>query len=38
MPSERVCPKADINYKHAYDTIVFEAYLQEMEKHRKRKK
>ena len=36
MPSDRVCPDADINYKHAYDSICFEAYCLEMESRRKK--
>ena len=37
MPSDRACPDADINYRHTYDEICFEAYCLEMESRRKRK-
>ena len=38
MPSDRVCPDADINYKYTYDSICYEAYLKALEERRQRKR
>ena len=35
MPSDRVCPDADINYKLTYDEICYEAYIQELQSKKK---
>lgn len=36
MPSDRVCPDANINYKYTYDSLCHEAYLQELQLRKKR--
>ena len=37
MPSDRVCPGADINYKQTYDSICHEAFLAEVQSQKKRR-
>jgi len=38
MPSDRVCPDADDNYRFTYDSLCYEAYLLEIKATRKRKR